>query len=259
MSKSAHTRLLFLISVFTQSPKDWIDVFSSPLPRIKGFPKRDKTIKKAVHELLASGRLEYKKVPTFQSGSRSGGIGDKETILIRLTEKSYKTLAKDYPFYRNYFDHWDKKYRLVVYNVSEKERAKRDAIRWILKSFHLRPIEQSFWITPHNISKEIIERLRTVNLEKYVKILEAEVNYGDFQSLWNIQSLNNKYRDLSQILEKTIKIIKLRRTRIDIFRRSFLVYQKLIKQDPGLPVELLPKDWFGVKVRKEFIRLQKLL
>lgn len=245
MSKSAQTRLLFLISVFSQSPSSWIDVFSSPMPRIKGFPKRDKTIKKAIAELFASNKLEYKK--------------DKETILIRLTPKSYQALATDYPFYRNYLDRWDKKFRLVIYCVSEKERARRDSIRWILQSFRLIPIAKSFWITPHNISKELIEKLRLVNLEKYLKILEAQFHYGDFHNLINIEGLNNKYKALSQMLEKAIRTIKSRRTRIDIFRRGFLTYQELIKQDPGLPVELLPKDWYGLKVRKEFIRLQKLL
>lgn len=249
MSKSASVKLLFLISVFTENAKDWIDVFSSPLPRISGYPKRDKTIKKAIGELLSQNRLEYKK--------------EKELILIRPTGKAYKELASTFPFYRTFSGGWDGKFRFVIYDIPENKRKTRDAIRRILQLMHMGLLQSSVWVSPYDIEEELTGKLKKTGQENSVQIFEAKLALGknnDFvNKIWDLNRLNNSYKELSLLLEKTGTATKNRRTRVEVFRRTFLIYQKLLARDPGLPSQLLPKNWQGVKVRTMLKKLQKLL
>ncbi len=248
MSKSAKAKLIFLISTFTQSPSDWIDVFSSPLPRISGYPKRDKTIKKAISELLSQGKLEYKK--------------DKEKILIRPTKKAFEELSLSLPFYRTFLEKWDGRYRIMMYDIPELNRKQRDALRRIIQIFKLGMWSTSVWVSPYPID-DLVSKLRTLNLEHLVQVLKAQFfDYGNLEfaeKIWKVSQLNTEYKNLYKSINKIVNKPRGKRRMVDIFRNSFIHYQALISKDPGLPSNLLPKDWYGMKVRKELKKLQKLL
>ncbi len=248
MSKSAQAKLLFLISVFTQDSSDWIDVFSSPLPRISGYPKRDKTIKKAIADLLSQNKLEYKK-----EGGR---------ILIRPTKKAFQELSLTFPLYRSFLTKWDRRFRLVFYDVPESKRGRRDSLRRILKKHHLCMWQNSLWITPYPLD-ELLVKLKSLTLEHYVRVLEANLYLGKeaefVDKIWKLTEINKRYETLTKELEKAVKTPRGKRRMVDIFRKGFLEYQKLIELDPGLPSELLPEKWYGMKVRGMLRKLQKLL
>lgn len=250
MSKSAKAKLLFLLSVFTEDPSDWIDVFSSPLPRIAGYPKRDKTIKKAVADLLNEHKLDYKK--------------DKETILIRPTKTAFVELARSFPFYRSFTQEWDAKFRLVTYDVSENKRQQRDALRRILQLHHLQKWQNSVWLTPYPV-EALLLKLKSLDLDRYVQVLELKIISSTpgvekfVEKVWNTSKLQQDYQALYKELWRVVNRPKGKRRMIDIFRKSFLTYEKLLEADPGLPNELLPKDWQGMRVRKMLKRLQRLI
>lgn len=248
MSKSAKAKLIFLIATFTENPHDWIDVFSSPLPRISGYPKRDKTIKKAISELLSQGKLEYKK--------------DKEKILIRPARKAYEELSLSFPFYRTFLEKWDGRYRIVMYDIPELNRKQRDALRRILKLFKLGLLSSSVWVSPYPI-EDLVSRLKTLKLDHLVQILKAQfLDHGNrefAEKIWKISQLNTEYKNLYKNINKSVNKPRGRRRMVDIFRNSFTHYQQLLAKDPGLPIGLLPKDWYGLKVRRELKKLQKLL
>lgn len=246
MNRSAGFKLLFLLSVFSQTPHDWFDISSSSFPLLQGFPKREKTIKQTIANLLSAGLLEYQE-------KRKG-------LFIRLTKKAYQQLTQSYPFYQQYLASWDKKLRLVFYHsIPERERSKRDALRWLLQSFHFLPLSKSLWATPHNLTNQLSEKLNKAGLSVYVKMLEAKISYGHLANLFKLNKLNSQYQQLNYLLEKTIKQVKNKRRQIAIFRQAFLTYQKLIKEDPGLPSVFLPKNWSGLQARKNLIKLQKML
>lgn len=250
MSKSAQAKLLFLISCFTRNSSDWLDVFSSPLPRLVGYPKRDKTIKKAIASLLNNYRLDYKK--------------DKEMILIRPTKTAYAELSQAFPFYQSFIQKWDGKFRMVTYDIAEDKRRERDRLRRILQLSHLRKWQNSVWITPYPV-EGLLKKLKSLNLDSCIQMLEVEITAfapgkeNFIEKVWNINKLQQGYQALFRELQKTLDKPKGKRRLVDIFRKSFLTYEKLLKADPGLPEELLPKDWLGIKVRKLLKKLQKSL
>lgn len=248
MTKSAPDKLLFLISVFTNNSQEWIDVFSSPFPRIPGYPKRGKTIKKAISFLLSQEKLDYKK--------------DKERILIRPTKKAFFLLSQKYPFYHSFISSWDNRFHLVFYNIPEVERKKRDALRRILKMHHLARWQNSLWLTPHKIDF-LIEELKKLGLFHYVQTIEATLYLKKDQQLikniFQTEKLNNEYFLLYRFLQTAFKKRISRKKLIAIFRKGFLDYQNLLNQDPGLPLSLIKDSWYGVKVRLMLKKVQRLL
>lgn len=248
MSKSAKAKLIFLIATFTDNPHDWIDVFSSPLPRISGYPKRDKTIKKAISELLSQGKLEYKK--------------DKDLILIRPSRKAYQELSLSFPFYRTFLEKWDGKYRIITYDIPELNRKQRDALRRILKIYKLGMWSSSVWVSPYSV-ESLQASLRARKLDNLVHILKAQFfDHGNIEfaeKIWKLSQLNTEYKNLYKNIHNIVAKPRGRRRMVDIFRNSFIHYQQLLSKDPGLPDGLLPNHWYGMKVRKELKKLQKLL
>lgn len=249
MTKSAENKLIFLIASFCENKHEWIDVFSSPLPRIPGFPKRDKSIRQGISGLLRKGLLEYKK--------------SKNSVLIRPTEKAFTILSLEYPFYNNFIGKWDGKFRFIAYNISEKERKMRDSVRWILKSYKLGVFQHSVYVSAYDIEKDLYNRLNHQKAKDAVYIVAISVvkeNLTKFVDyVWDLKSLEKEYETLESILSVGIKKIKSRRGRVEVFRKSFVTYQKLLSLDPGLPFELIGEKNPHIKARKLFKKLQKLL
>ncbi|MCL5019872.1 MAG: CRISPR-associated endonuclease Cas2, partial [Patescibacteria group bacterium] len=153
MLKSASSKLLFLIAAFTKSPKDYIDVLSSPLPRISGYPKRDKTVKAAVNTLIDQNKIEYRK--------------QGETIFIKPSRKGYEELSSSVPYYKSYLLRWDERFRLIFYDIPEDKRSKRDAIRRILTNYNLGRLQNSVWLSVYDVD-DLKAQLKKAGLLSYI-------------------------------------------------------------------------------------------
>lgn len=249
MTKSAENKLIFLIASFCEVPSEWIDVFSSPLPRISGFPKRDKSIRLGISALLKKGLLDYKEVG--------------ETIVIRPTQKAFQMLALEYPFYNNFTAKWDGKLHLITYDISESNRKIRDGLRWILKSYKLGLLTQSIYVSAYDIKKDLYSRINNKTAKDAIYIFTINLNseqLPQFSKLvWDIDRLNSNYYQIVLSLESGINKIKLRRTRVEVFRKSFIEYKKLLELDPGIPFSLIKNTNYHLEIRKLFKRLQKML
>lgn len=61
--------------------------------------------------------------------------------------------------------------RLVVFDIPERERAKRDAIRRELLACDYRPLQRSVWIGYRPLPEDFLELLDALDLQKHVHIL----------------------------------------------------------------------------------------
>ncbi len=50
---------------------------------------------------------------------------------------------------------WDKKWRLVIFDIPEKKKPAREALREKLKDLGMKKLQHSIWITPFSCEKEI--------------------------------------------------------------------------------------------------------
>ncbi len=86
---------------------------------------------------------------------------DKGNTTITLTRKG-KYRAESYQRFQQLRQlqmkkkiHWDKKWRIVMFDVPASERQKRDAFRSFLKRLGFAQLQKSAWVYPHDCTKEL--------------------------------------------------------------------------------------------------------
>jgi DNA-binding transcriptional regulator PaaX len=51
--------------------------------------------------------------------------------------------------------YWDRKWRVLIFDIEEKNKIKREALRGKLKELKLYPLQKSVWVCPYNFDKEM--------------------------------------------------------------------------------------------------------
>ena len=70
--------------------------------------------------------------------------------------------------------HWDKKWRIVLYDIPEDERESRDAFRGHLADLGFRKLQHSAGICAYDCKNEIEFFIELLNIRKYVRYIVAE-------------------------------------------------------------------------------------
>lgn len=185
---------------------------------------------------------------------------------IRLTEQGKRYIKKHQESDRRLTSTWDKKWRLVVFDIPEEKRILRDHLRRYLKMLGFGKVQRSIWISPYNFIKEIKKYTDKLKLAGYVFQITADEFQGFSESVlvqtfWNINDIHNKYLALiERYTEKQKELVELLKinpiqNEKGISRRvlrEHLIwdYQSIFAGDPHLPYNLLPDDWGGEKARK---------
>jgi len=121
----------------------------------KNFKSKD--IKNSVKEL---NRLKYIKKKRTYDGS----------ILISLNEKG-KLRALNLRFKRlnNKKAKWDKKWRMVAFDIPEEYKKGRNALRYRLKMAGFYELQESLFLYPYDCKREIEDFIKLFRFEKYVR------------------------------------------------------------------------------------------
>ena len=175
---------------------------------------------------------------------------------LRVTGKGKKKLVRDFPFLMFQKKKWDRKWRMVFFDIQETSRKNRDQLRRKLKELGFAQFQQSVYITPHDFAEDIREFLEAHGLVESVYVLVTnELLAGDekalAEKLWKLDKINEEYRKIIEFWEKERQ--KRRRKKIDREIRSR--YLETLALDPFLPKELLPSDWCRHEVEKLLRRL----
>ncbi len=199
---------------------------------------------------IASFYPSYRKRNYAQTVKRELKTGGMEKIIknnevfFRLTAVGKNNVVRDFPllFLRN--KKWDKKWRVVIYDVAEVSRTVRENLRRKLKELGFGMIQESVWVSPHDFLEDLYEYLETKKLTKMIYVFETTRLVGGeinelANKIWKLEELNEKYKKLLE---------KISHTTYD-GRNIKCAYLQLLLIDPHLPKELLPKDWAAEKVR----------
>lgn len=69
---------------------------------------------------------------------------------------------------------WDKKWRILIFDIQDKQKIKREALRGKLKELGLRKLQKSVWVYPYNFKKEMTILRDFFGIEKSeMKIITA--------------------------------------------------------------------------------------
>lgn len=178
----------------------------------------------------------------------------------RLTEAGFRTLSLEFPFVRFLRDRWDGRWRILSYEIPEKKRELRDKLRREVSGWGLGPWHRSFWLTPHPVIDSLKQLVSQKEEEQYIQAFESEHVFGDravlIEKVWGIADLDKKYREL---FKKWHDVLAREGDKTEKFRTVVNEYVTLLRQDPGLPVELVGDKWIGYESYNIFKEIKSIL
>lgn len=185
--------------------------------------------------------------------------GEKEGQ-YKLTNKGFEVLCLEFPFFRFLKDKWDGKWRVISYEIPEKKREIRDRLRREMQGWGLGPWHRSFWLTPHPVLSALKTLTSQKEEEKYIQAFEADHLFGDreilIEKVWGKTNLDKQYREL---FKKWHDILSSTEEKIDKFKKVVSNYIDILRQDPGLPKELVGESWIGFEGYNIFQEIKAIL
>lgn len=177
-----------------------------------------------------------------------------------LTMKGYQSLCLQFPFFRFLKEEWDGRWRIISYEIPESKREIRDRLRREMQGWGLGPWHRSFWMTPHPIISNLRDLVFGKEEEKYVQAFESTHVFGDMnllvEKVWGKTELDKKYRELFRSWHETLSSEK---EKHDKFALIVYSYINLLRDDPGLPMNLIGKKWIGFEAFSIFNEIKNIL
>jgi phenylacetic acid degradation operon negative regulatory protein len=204
--------------------------------------------------------LNQKTRGTLSGLIKEGSIEKQNENKYRLMEKGFLELSLEFPFFRFLREKWDGKWRIISYEIPEKKREIRDRLRREMQGWGLGPWHRSFWITPHPILPTLKSLTSQKEEEKYIQAFEADHTFGDreilIEKVWRKSSLDKSYREL---FKKWHEVLSSDDEKADKLRKVIGEYINLLRQDPGLPKELIGESWIGFEGWNIFKEIKSIL
>ncbi len=90
-------------------------------------------------------------------------------------------------------EEWDGKWRLMIFDIPENVREKRDKLRWLLKRHGFKKLQASVFICPYSLNRQAIEFLDQTGLSSYIRILRVEEIDNDeiLRKQFHLKSVNH--------------------------------------------------------------------
>jgi len=163
---------------------------------------------------------------------------------VKITDKGKSYLGQNFPqlFLKN--QKWDGYWRIIVFNIKESERYKRDKLRNYLIKIKFAPLSDGVWVSPLPIFGVINDLAGdSIYIEGKLQRKEEE----QIMLYHKIIEINNEYGRLCIALKKAKNLQD--RDTIPILKSQFL---EVLARDPQMPIKLLPKEWLGTKAKRLF-------
>ena len=95
-------------------------------------------------------------------------IKNEGEVLVKLTNKGKNQLAIERALNS---DKWDGKFRVVIFDIPEKNRKVRDVLRRKLKEWGFKYLQKSLWVSKKDIADPMREFIKELGVEKWVNVL----------------------------------------------------------------------------------------
>jgi hypothetical protein len=145
----------------------YFDLLTSPDVRMKKFVYWDyyELIKKEESDRAVKQKI-YHQIVHFEKFNYFNKNGlTKRGIMKLIILKARKEKAED---------KWDKKWRIVIFDIPEKIRKKRDGFRWSLKNMGFLLLQNSIWISPFGNLNDIQLLIKKHRIAEFVVFIVAE-------------------------------------------------------------------------------------
>lgn len=158
---------------------------------------------------------------------------------------------------------------LAVFSVPESERRRRHQLRSRLSWLGFGTVAAGVWVAPAHLERHTGEVLRREQLSDYVDLFRADhLGFADVRQevarWWDLDDLARMYQEFAATHAPVLRRWTRRRT--DDGQAAFVDYvtaltawRRLPYLDPGLPLEVLPRHWPGVRAAAVFDGLRSRL
>lgn len=153
---------------------------------------------------------------------------------------------------------WDRRWRMVMFDFPEVARKARDAFRRELKMHRMGCLQKSVWITPDPVIADWNRLLADLKLTEWVLLFES-AEHGPVEDkeiafrVWKLDEVGKRYTNhlaRYQNLPQRLSMCRAPVLPAELAaeaRRERREYFGLLREDPLLPMPLLPKAFAGLK------------
>ncbi|MCS5480694.1 hypothetical protein NYP18_13675 [Corynebacterium sp. YIM 101645] len=185
----------------------------------------------------------------------------------RMTPKLVQYLDAGHErIFRPPIQEWVGRWTLVMLQIPEKERARRDRLKRILSWEGFGQLNSSSWISPRQNTADV-EQLLNVEDDDQIDVVTMET--GSLEKdralvarCWDLSSLDSWYADFLErwegYLQREMAELEPRqalRDRIEVIT----TYRQVLFLDPFLPRILQPEDWLGRRAFQTFLSVHNAL
>jgi len=199
-----------------------------------------------------------------------------DEVYLRLTSTGSEKITRDFPMLSLAKKPWDGRWRIVIFDIAEVDKNTRELLRDKLRQLGLGMLQESVWITPHDVSVDLREFLESRELGEAAFVLEvSSILAGDqellVKKIWNLDALEEAYREIIEEARKlkdmymvssgrNLQYTEGKKTElIEEGRKIRQRYEEVLLSDPCLPKELLPADWLAGEARRAVRDIQKIM
>ena len=163
-------------------------------------------------------------------------------IILCLTETGQIEAYKQFPFFRLANKPWKGWWLVVAFDIPESQSRIRKSIRRQLLQIGFAQWQKSVYVSPHDISDDLNELIKTNDLQSLVvpmiaKRILAGNDWEFAKPLYKIDNIAAGYQEIVETADKEISRQK--------FRYLMNHYFEILSSDPFLPMGLGPKNGYG--------------
>jgi phenylacetic acid degradation operon negative regulatory protein len=257
-------------------PGGWLSV-ASLIRLMGGLGADEAAVRSSISRLKQRGILE----PVRRDGAAGYGLSLRGREILaegdrRIFERPRARLS----------DGW----LLAVFSVPERERGRRHALRSRLSWLGFGTVSAGVWIAPAHLAAETTEVLDRHGLSGYVDLFSAgHLAFGDVRAQvgrwWDLDRLELLYQEFLDDYGPVLERWRGRRARaagapadgaaaraagpaangadgaaaFADYVLALTAWRRLPFLDPGLPADLLPADWHGLRAARTFAALRARL
>ena len=158
---------------------------------------------------------------------------------------------------------------LAVFSVPESERHRRHVLRSELTRLGFGMVAPGVWIAPAHPQDTTAETLRRLELDAYAELFHADhLAFGEpaakIRRWWDLDELERQYESFIRAHETAWRGWEqdgppTEQEAFAAYVRMLTDWRRLPYLDPGLPAELLPDGWVGIRAAEEFFASRALL
>jgi phenylacetic acid degradation operon negative regulatory protein len=163
---------------------------------------------------------------------------------------------------------------LAVFSVPEAERHRRHVLRTELTRLGFGMAAPGVWILPAHpgdataqtgtAQTGTAQMLRRLGLDGYAELFHAtHVAFGDLavkvREWWDLDELERQYGEFLRTHSRVLTVTHDEPAAFADYMRALTDWRRLPYLDPGLPAELLPRDWIGIRAAELFFTLRSRL